>query len=204
MVGIVTSQSPLSRDAVACAHDALPHMWHTYNTWVGDVSRTICRTKGQRSKSHGSFKVLAPSAPWLRPYLMESLHMWHTYNTWGGNVSRTIFRIKGQRSGWHGSFEIFVMSTPWLRPYLTKSLHIWHTYNTRGDDVLHIIFRTRGQGHMGQWSFLSCPLRGFLLIVIYLLCGYMLIWLAFGGWGGVAAVRSLDLLVADTKHISLW
>ena len=86
------------------------HMWHTYNAWGDDVSCPICMTKGQRSRSHGSFQFLALSDTWLRPYLAESLHMWHTCNTWGGNVSRTIFRMKG-RSQSHKSRSKFLPST---------------------------------------------------------------------------------------------
>ena len=34
------------------------HMWHKYNPWGDDVSRTISRSIDQRSRSHRSFKYL--------------------------------------------------------------------------------------------------------------------------------------------------
>ena len=34
------------------------HMWHKYNPWGDDVSRTFSRSIGQRSRSRGSFKFL--------------------------------------------------------------------------------------------------------------------------------------------------
>ena len=60
------------------------------------MSRTIARTQGQRSKPHGSFQVLALSAPWLRPYFTESLDIWQTCITLLGDMSRTNFGMKGQ------------------------------------------------------------------------------------------------------------
>ena len=104
------------------------------------MSHTIFRMKGQTSRSHMSFQVLALSTPWLRPYLAESLHMWHSYNTWGDDVSCTIFRVKGQTSRPHGLLEAFTLSAPWLTPYLTESLHMCHTCNTWGSHVSCTIF----------------------------------------------------------------
>ena len=102
------------------------HMLHTYNTWGGNVSRTIFRTKSQRSTSYVSFQVLALSAPWVYPYLTECLHICGICNnTWGGGVMRTIFRTKGQRSRWHWSFEVFVVSVTWLPPFCNLSISIW-------------------------------------------------------------------------------
>ena len=115
----------------------------------------------QKSRSHGSFKVLALSAPWIRLYLAESLHLWQAYNTWGDNVLCTIFKMIVQRSRSHRSFKVFTLSTPWLPPYLTKSLHMWHTYNAQGGNVLRTIFRTKGQRSRSHGSFkvltLSAP-----------------------------------------------
>ena len=98
--------------------------------------RHISRKKGQRSRSHRSFHVLAQSA--------LTLCMWHTYNTWGEDVSRIIFRIKGQRSRLYRPFKVFILSALWLPPHLTKSLHMRHTYNI-GGDVSRTIFRTKVQ-----------------------------------------------------------
>ena len=61
------------------------HMWHTYKTLEGDVSRPISRTKAFKVKGQnhmGRFKSsLVLSIPWLRHYLTESLYMWQSYNT---------------------------------------------------------------------------------------------------------------------------
>ena len=65
------------------------HMWHKYNPWSNDVSRTTPRPIDQRSRS------------WL--------HMCHKCNTWGGDVSRTIFRSESRS---HGSFEILPCPLP--------------------------------------------------------------------------------------------
>ena len=40
----------------ACFTKSL-YFWQNCCSWGGDVSRTILRSKGQRSRSHGSFKV---------------------------------------------------------------------------------------------------------------------------------------------------
>ena len=34
------------------------YMWHKYNPWGDDVSRTISRSIGKKSRSHGSFEFL--------------------------------------------------------------------------------------------------------------------------------------------------
>ena len=62
-----------------------------HTTHDGTICHTLFfRMKGQRSRSHGSLEVFTWSAPWLPPYLTESLHMWHTFNKWGGDVWHTI------------------------------------------------------------------------------------------------------------------
>ena len=43
-------------------------IWDTNNPWGRNVSRTISRSKAQRSRSHGSFQVCALSTTWLPPY----------------------------------------------------------------------------------------------------------------------------------------
>ena len=70
---------------------------------------TMCNTTfpSQRSRSHGSFKIFAMSAPWLRTYLIDSLNMWHQYYPWIGEVSCTISRSKVQRWRSHRLFEVF-------------------------------------------------------------------------------------------------
>ena len=52
---------------------------------VHSVSHPISRTKGQRSRSHGSFQVFR-------------------YNTWGDDVLCTIFRMKDQGHMGHSKF----------------------------------------------------------------------------------------------------
>ena len=86
--------------------------------------------KGQRSRWHGVFQVLTLSAPWLPPYLTQSLHIWHTYNTWGGDVLSTIFRTTGQMSMPQGSFKVFIMSASWLPPDFRLSVLWLHAYLT--------------------------------------------------------------------------
>ena len=49
------------------------YMIYIYHSWGDDeVMRTEAPFPGQRSKSHGSFKVFAMSNPWLRTYLTDS------------------------------------------------------------------------------------------------------------------------------------
>ena len=47
------------------------HMWHTYTSLGGQYVTQFFRTKGQRSRSQVSFQVMALSARWFRPYLIE-------------------------------------------------------------------------------------------------------------------------------------
>ena len=119
----------------------LLHIWLTYNTWGADVSCTIFRTKGQRSRSYGSFDFL--TCPLCSSIPISPIQLiWYTHNPWGHNVSCTISRSKCQRSWSHGWFEVFA---PWLPPYLTKSCHMCHTHNIWGCNVSRPIFRMKGQ-----------------------------------------------------------
>ena len=148
------------------------HMWYIHNPWGNDVSRTISGSKGRRSRSWGSFEVLAVSAPWLRPYWTDSLHMWYTHNPSDNDVSRTTSGSKGQRSRSRGSFEVMAVSASWLRPYWTDSLHMWYTHNPWGDDVSRTISGSKGQGHARRSRFWPCPLRGSVPIgPILFICG---------------------------------
>ena len=64
--------------------------------------------KVKRSRSHWSFDVFIVSAPWLPPYLTESLHMWHTYTTHEGVMCRAPFsgwKVNGQ--GHMGRFKFW-------------------------------------------------------------------------------------------------
>ena len=125
----------------------------------------FCRVRSifqvKRSGSHRSFEVFIVSAPWLLPFLTESLHMWHTYNTWRVNVPCPIFRTKGLRLRSHVSFQFLALSALWLRPYLTAPFHMWHTYNTWGDDTFPGR-KVKGQGHTGRFMFWPSPLLHFV------------------------------------------
>ena len=87
------------------------HSWHKYSPCGDDVSRNIARSKGQKSRSHRSFEILAMwviavSPLWFRIYRIDSLHMRHKYKPRRDYVSRNIFSSKGQRSRSHGSFDV--------------------------------------------------------------------------------------------------
>ena len=117
-------------------------MWHIYNTWGDNVSRTI-------------FMKLTPDI-----YLMKCLwHVWFQVKRSKVKVTlvvRSFCRVRSvaqslfdritsyvayiqhmrgqcvahhfqvQRSRSHGLFAVFAVSAPWFRPYLTESLHMWH------------------------------------------------------------------------------
>ena len=59
---------------------ALLHMWHKYNPWGGNVSRTISQSQDQRSRQSA--------------LSVTSLHVGHKYNPWGTDMSRTISMSK--------------------------------------------------------------------------------------------------------------
>ena len=64
------------------------HMWH--KTWSGNVSCIISRSKGQWSRSYGSFKVFAISAYGFMPiWLMHFI--WDTYTAYEGFLCNTPF-----------------------------------------------------------------------------------------------------------------
>ena len=66
------------------------------------------RSKGQRSRSQGSFEDFVVSALWLHGYLTYLLYTWHKYSPWHGDVSRSNSRSKVQRSRSHRSFQMKV------------------------------------------------------------------------------------------------
>ena len=113
------------------------------------------RSKGQRSRSQGSFQFL--STLWLRADLTDLFYTWFRYSPWRVNVSWSISRSRGQRSRSHRSFEIKV--TLVIRSFCT-------------------IFRIKGQGHMGCSKVLRCPLcqghTGHLKFLLYPFCGFVL------------------------------
>ena len=177
-------------------------MKYSHNLWGHNVLLTISRSKGQRSRSNGSFE-----APWLPPYLTESMCGIRT--THEGAMCRSPFlgqNVKGQ-----GNMSRFkFLSCP-----LCGFVPIWLNYFICGVHTTHegticrapfSEWKVKGQGHMGSSKFLPCSLRGLLLIwpkhficgihktnedamccaqcfVICPLGGPMPIRLTFGSWG---------------------
>ena len=118
--------------------------------------RSFCcpaqRMKGQRSSSHGSFKVFTMPALWPRNYFTDSLHMRNTYDPRGREVSRNISRSNGQRWISHGSFEI--LSCP-LRGFLLIGLNyfILGLHTTQEVATCRAPFpgwKVKGQGRTGR------------------------------------------------------
>ena len=112
----------------------------THNPWHDNVSRTIFRSKGQRS--HRSFEVFDIHS--VAPSLFDRFtsYVGHTQPmTWWCVMHH--FQVKRSKS--HRLFEVFAMSVLWLRPYLTISLHMWDTHNPWSDDVSHTISGSKGQ-----------------------------------------------------------
>ena len=168
------------------------HMWHKYNhEEMICQSRTIARSKDQRSRSHGSFKVFAVSAPW--PIWLNRF----IYNPWE-EVSHTIPISKGHkccvctlapRWFWQirfidgtnktnegtmchatfsgqklkvtWSFEVSVVSAPWLAAYLTK-------HSSHEMWLWHVHFQVKRSKVKVTWvvqiDILSFPLYGSLSI----------------------------------------
>ena len=151
----------------------------SYVAYIQHMRGAMCHTpfsgwKRRWSTSHGSFKVLALSAPCFCPYLTESLHI---------NKKKYIQHMRGQCVASHFQDQrskvnvtqvvwIFTLSAPWLSPYFIKSLQMWLTYNTWGGYVSHTSFC-----HLSTW--LHAYLNG--------------LWQL----RGAAAIRSLDLLVSS-------
>ena len=125
-----------------------------YGNTSNDVSRTISGSKGQRSRSHGSFEVFAVSAPWLRCYWTDSLHLWYTHNPWGDNVSRTISGSKGQGHTGRLKFLPCSLRGSW---YTHSPMNI---YNQGGDNASCNISRSKGRSSMSHRSF-TCKLWAF-------------------------------------------
>ena len=127
----------------------LLHTWHKCSPWRDSVSRSILGRNFKCLGGHTNhlkwrpvrlFEVFAMSAPWLRPYLAESLHMWHTYNTWGDDVLCIIFRPN----------------------HFICGIHI-----TNEGAMCHALFsgwKVKGQGHTGPFNFWHCPLCAFVPI----------------------------------------
>ena len=125
------------------------------------------RSKGQRSRSQGSFQVFVVSAPWLRAYLTDLHKYLHKYSPWHVDVSRSISRSKRSRS--HRSFEIKV--TPVIRSFccvhsVASSLfgritsYVAYIQHTRGLCVAHHFsgWKVKDQGHTSRSKFLPCLL----------------------------------------------
>ena len=179
----------------------LLYSWHKYSPWHCDVSWSIYRSKGQRSRSHQSSEMKATLVirsfcrvhsvalslfGWITSYVAYIQHMkgWcvvHHFQdeilkvkvTWVVQSFYCVRSVAPSLFHWFTSYEIytqpmrsqcvlhpfhvkrskvkftrvtwsFVMSAPWLPPYLNESLHMWHTYNTWRGDVLCTISRTKG------------------------------------------------------------
>ena len=112
-----------------CVRSIAPYLFHWFTSYQTHTQpmrsqclRTTFKSRGQKSRSHGSFEVLVMSALRLPAYLTTS-YVAYIQHVRGG-VSSSIFRMKGQRSRLHGSFQVLVLSALWPRPYLTESLHM--------------------------------------------------------------------------------
>ena len=168
-------------------------MRYAHNPWGHNVSCTIFWSRDQRSRSHRSFEVFVVSTPRFPPYLTGSLHIWHI-TTHEGKMCHAPFsgwKVKGQG---HMDVSKF-LPCPLCSSVPISPIHfIWETHTTHEVVMCRAPFPGQNvivQGHAGHLKFLLSPPCVFLLIwpdvlctiFIYPLCGYIPIWLAFGGWG---------------------
>ena len=87
----------------------------SYVAYIQHMRGAMCHTpfsgwKRRWSTSHGSFKVLALSAPWFCPYLTESLHICGIHTTHEGTMCRISFpgwKVNGQ--GHTGPLDFYLV-----------------------------------------------------------------------------------------------
>ena len=188
------SRSYGSFEFLLCLLWSSVHISPIHFTWDTPITheisikpRNISRSKFQRSRSRRSFEVFVISAPWLNPYLTQSLHMWDIYNTcmW---CAEHHLQVKVTRVVTHFGSISFVVSSlfDWITSYVA---HIQHMR----DEVSHTISSMEGQRPRSQASFkvlnLSTPwLPAYCLVKWF---GYVGIWRL----RHAAAIKTLDLLV---------
>ena len=161
------------------------HMWHTYNTCGSNVTRTIFRSKGQKSISYQLFKVFVVSTPWFHPFLTEGWCVLHHFQDKRAKfkITRIIRSFLCVRPLASSLFDRVTLIMTYIqcmrgwcaaRPFQDERSKVKVTLvvisfvdiQHMSGDVSCTIFWTKGRRSKSHGlKFWLCPLRGFVPVL---------------------------------------